>query len=296
MKVITRSGIEEDVKFDLITEKIKNLAGNNLKVDPIFVAQNVCSLIHDRITTTELDDFTSSFSATLFKKHPDYLILASRVAINNHHKNTEDSFQVVMNKLNNTGIISNNFISNLKKNISEIEKIIDYSRDYSISYFGFKTLFNSYLLKDKNIVLERPQHLFMRVAIAIHGEDLHMVKKVYDSLSCKYYTHATPTLFNAGTNYQQLSSCFLLGTEDSVEGLYKTASDMAKISKWAGGIGVHISNVRAKDSHINKTGGKSNGIMHLLKVYNDISRHINQSGKRNGSFAMYIEPCHADIY
>jgi len=296
MKVITRSGIEEDVKFDLITEKIKNLAGNNLKVDPIFVAQNVCSLIHDRITTTELDDFTSSFSATLFKKHPDYLILASRVAINNHHKNTEDSFQVVMNKLNNTGIISNNFISNLKKNISEIEKIIDYSRDYSISYFGFKTLFNSYLLKDKNIVLERPQHLFMRVAIAIHGEDLHMVKKVYDSLSCKYYTHATPTLFNAGTNYQQLSSCFLLGTEDSVEGLYKTASDMAKISKWAGGIGVHISNVRAKDSHINKTGGKSNGIMHLLKVYNDISRHINQSGKRNGSFAMYIEPWHADIY
>ena len=296
MKVITRSGIEEDVKFDLITEKIKLLAGDDLRVDPIFVAQNVCSLIHDRITTTELDDFTSSFSATLFKKHPDYLILASRVAINNHHKNTKESFQSVMKKLNKSGIISDDFIEVLDKNTASIEKIIDYTRDYSISYFGFKTLFNSYLLKHKDTVLERPQHLFMRVALAIHKDNMELVKKVYDSLSCKYYTHATPTLFNAGTNYQQLSSCFLLGTEDSVDGLYKTASDMAKISKWAGGIGVHISNVRAKDSHINKTGGKSNGIMPLLKVYNDISRHINQSGKRNGSFAMYIEPWHADIY
>ena len=296
MKVITRSGIEEDVKFDLITEKIKLLAGDDLRVDPIFVAQNVCSLIHDRITTSELDDFTSSFSATLFKKHPDYLILASRVAINNHHKNTKESFQEVMKKLNTSGIISDDFIKVLDKNATEIEEMIDYTRDYSISYFGFKTLFNSYLLKQKDTVLERPQHLFMRVALSIHRDNMELVKKVYDSLSCKYYTHATPTLFNAGTNYQQLSSCFLLGTEDSVDGLYKTASDMAKISKWAGGIGVHISNVRAKDSHINKTGGKSNGIMPLLKVYNDISRHINQSGKRNGSFAMYIEPWHADIY
>jgi len=296
MKVITRSGIEEDVKFDLITEKIKSLAGDDLKVDPIFVAQNVCSLIHDRITTTELDEFTSSFSATLFKKHPDYLILASRVAINNHHKNTDDSFVSVMKKLNNSGIVSDQFIEVLDKNATVIEEMIDYTRDYSISYFGFKTLLNSYLLKNKEDVLERPQHLFMRVALAIHKDNIELVKNVYDSLSCKYYTHATPTLFNAGTNYQQLSSCFLLGTEDSVDGLYKTASDMAKISKWAGGIGVHISNVRAKDSHINKTGGKSNGIMPLLKVYNDISRHINQSGKRNGSFAMYIEPWHADIY
>ncbi len=296
MKVITRSGIEEDVKFDLITEKIKLLAGDDLRVDPIFVAQNVCSLIHDRITTSELDDFTSSFSATLFKKHPDYLILASRVAINNHHKNTKESFQEVMKKLNTSGIISDDFIKVLDKNATEIEEMIDHSRDYSISYFGFKTLFNSYLLKHEDTVLERPQHLFMRVALSIHRDNMELVKKVYDSLSCKYYTHATPTLFNAGTNYQQLSSCFLLGTEDSVDGLYKTASDMAKISKWAGGIGVHISNVRAKDSHINKTGGKSNGIMPLLKVYNDISRHINQSGKRNGSFAMYIEPWHADIY
>lgn len=296
MKVITRSGKQEDVKFDLITEKIKKLAGNDLNVDPTFVAQNVCSLIHDGITTTELDDFTSSFSATLFKKHPDYLTLASRVAINNHHKNTSNNFYDVMNKLNNCGIISDTFMTLIENNKEKLNNLIDYDRDYNITYFGFKTLFNSYLLKSKDIVLERPQHLFMRVALAIHKNNIEQVKTVYDSLSEKYYTHATPTLFNAGTNYQQLSSCFLLGTEDSVDGLYKTASDMAQISKWAGGIGVHISNVRAKDSHINKTGGKSNGIMPLLKVYNDISRHINQSGKRNGSFAMYIEPWHADIY
>ena len=301
MKVITRSGNKEDVRFDLITAKIKQLSENldlgpKLNTDPVFVAQNICSLIYDGITTSELDDFAASFSATLFKNDPDYLILASRIAINNHHKNTHDSFELVMQKLNTAGIISDAFMTNVVENSLEINEMFDYSRDYSISYFGFKTLQNAYLLKINGEILERPQHLFMRVALAIHGSDMHMVRNVYNSMSNKYYTHATPTLFNAGTNYQQMSSCFLLGTEDSVEGLYKTAADMAQISKWAGGIGVHISNVRAKDSYINKTGGKSNGIMPLLKVYNNISRHINQSGKRNGSFAVYIEPWHADIY
>lgn len=301
MKVVTRSGNKEDVRFDLITAKIKELSenldlGSKLNTDPVFVAQNICSLIYDGITTSELDDFAATFSATLFKNDPDYLILASRIAINNHHKNTHSSFEFVMEKLNKAGIISDNFMEIVYRNSLEIEKMLDYSRDYSISYFGFKTLQNAYLLKNQGQILERPQHLFMRVALAIHGDDMNMVKNVYNSMSNKYYTHATPTLFNAGTNYQQMSSCFLLGTEDSVEGLYKTASDMAQISKWAGGIGVHISNVRAKDSYINKTGGKSNGIMPLLKVYNNISRHINQSGKRNGSFAVYIEPWHADIY
>lgn len=301
MKVITRSGNKEDVRFDLITAKIKQLSENTefgpkLNTDPVFVAQNICSLIYDGITTSELDDFAASFSATLFKNDPDYLILASRIAINNHHKNTHSSFELVMQKLNTTGIISDAFMTNVVKNSLEIEQMFDYTRDYSISYFGFKTLQNAYLLKINGEILERPQHLFMRVALAIHGSDMFMVRNVYNSISNKYYTHATPTLFNAGTNYQQMSSCFLLGTEDSVEGLYKTAADMAQISKWAGGIGVHISNVRAKDSYINKTGGKSNGIMPLLKVYNNISRHINQSGKRNGSFAVYIEPWHGDIY
>ncbi len=301
MKVITRSGNKEDVRFDLITAKIKQLSENTefgpeLNTDPVFVAQNICSLIYDGITTSELDDFAASFSATLFKNDPDYLILASRIAINNHHKNTHSSFELVMQKLNTAGIISDAFMTIVVENSLEIEQMFDYSRDYSISYFGFKTLQNAYLLKINGEILERPQHLFMRVALAIHGSDMLMVRNVYNSMSHKYYTHATPTLFNAGTNYQQMSSCFLLGTEDSVEGLYKTAADMAQISKWAGGIGVHISNVRAKDSYINKTGGKSNGIMPLLKVYNNISRHINQSGKRNGSFAVYIEPWHADIY
>ncbi len=301
MKVITRSGNKEDVRFDLITAKIKELSeenawGRSLNTDPVFVAQNICSLIYDGITTSELDEFAASFSATLFKNDPDYLILASRIAVNNHHKNTIECFYEVTKKLNDIGIISDKFIKIVYENKEKINDILDYSKDYSISYFGLKTLQNAYLLKTDGVILERPQHLFMRVAISIHGNDMDMVKLVYNSFSNKYYTHATPTLFNAGTNYEQLSSCFLLGTEDSVEGLYKTAADMAQISKWAGGIGVHISNVRAKDSYINKTGGKSNGIMPLLKVYNNISRHINQSGKRNGSFAVYIEPWHADIY
>ena len=301
MKVISRSGNKEDVRFDLITAKIKNLSeegewGRSLNTDPVFVAQNICNLIYDGITTTELDEFAASFSSTLFKNDPDYIILAGRISINNYHKNTESSFSKVMYKLYNHGILSESFIETVSKYSSDIDNMIIHSRDYSISYFGFKTLQNAYLLKLDNISVERPQHLFMRVAVCMHPNNLNMIKKVYDSISNKYYTHATPTLFNAGTKYPQLSSCFLLGTEDSVEGIYKTASDMAQISKWAGGIGVHISNIRAKDSYINKTGGKSNGIMPLLKVYNNISRHINQSGKRNGSFAVYIEPWHADIY
>lgn len=310
MKVITRSGQKEPVKFDLITNKITALASEckdytslgipwkKLNVDPVFIAQKICSLIYDGITTAQLDDFSASFSATLFKKEPDYLILASRIAINNHHKNNKITFTELCNKLYKTGILSEEFINYVNEgdNGQFFEEIIFEQRDYNISYFGFKSLEKSYLLKTKDGYQETPQYLFMRVAIAIRMGNRDMIKNVYNSLSEKYYTHATPTLFNAGTNYQQLSSCFLLGTEDSVEGLYKTAADMAKISKWAGGIGVHISNVRAKDSHINKTGGKSNGIMPLLKVYNDISRHINQSGKRNGSFAIYMEPWHADIY
>lgn len=310
MRVITRSGQEEPVKFDLITNKISKLAlgcdeytllgvpWKKLNIDAVFIAQKICSLIYDGITTAQLDDFSASFAATLFKIEPDYLILASRIAINNHHKNNKITFTDLSNKLYETGILSEEFINYVNEgdNARFIEECIFEQRDYNISYFGFKSLEKSYLLKTKDGYQETPQYLFMRVAIAIHMGNNEMIKKVYDSLSSKYYTHATPTLFNAGTKYQQLSSCFLLGTEDSVEGLYKTASDMAKISKWAGGIGVHISNVRAKDSYINKTGGKSNGIMPLLKVYNDISRHINQSGKRNGSFAVYIEPWHADIY
>ena len=302
MKVVTRSGQTEDVKFDLITEKIKKLSeyndmwGKKLDIDPVFISQNICSRIYNGISTTELDEFSANFAATMFKSDPDYLILASRISVNNHHKNTSDSFVECVKKLYEANLVTYEFYNIVLTNSEELEKMVTSGRDYNITFFGFKTLQSSYLLKCNSKVLERPQYLFMRVAIQIHGNNLDLVKKVYDSISNKYYTHATPTLFNSGTLYPQLSSCFLLGTEDSVSGIYKTASDMAQISKFAGGIGGHFSNIRAKDSHITKTNGKSNGLMPLLRVLNNISRHINQGGKRNGSFAIYIEPWHPDIY
>jgi ribonucleoside-diphosphate reductase alpha subunit len=302
MKVVTRSGQTEDVRFDLITDKIKKLSeyndiwGKRLEIDPVFISQNICTLIYNGITTTELDEFSANFAATMFKNDPDYLTLASRISINNHHKNTSGSFVECVKNLYDANILTSEFYKVVIENSEELEKIVDSNRDYNLTFFGFKTLQNSYLLKSGGKIFERPQYLFMRVAIQIHGSNLELVKKVYDSISNKYYTHATPTLFNSGTLYPQLSSCFLLGTEDSVSGIYKTASNMAEISKFAGGIGGHFSNIRAKDSHISKTNGKSNGLMPLLRVLNNISRHINQGGKRNGSFAIYIEPWHPDIF
>ena len=302
MKVITRSGQTEEVRFDLITDKIKKLADSNplwgkkLEIDPAFIAQNICSLIYDGITTTELDEFSANFAATMFKVNPDYLTLASRIVVNNHHKNTSNSFVECVTNLYVVNLVTYEFYKLVIENSEELEKMVISGRDYNMTFFGFKTLQSSYLLKSNGKILERPQYLFMRVAIQIHKDNLNLVKKVYDSISNKYYTHATPTLFNSGTLYPQLSSCFLLGTEDSVSGIYKTASDMAEISKFAGGIGGHFSNIRAKDSHISKTNGKSNGLMPLLRVLNNISRHINQGGKRNGSFAIYIEPWHPDIF
>ena len=302
MKVITRSGQNEEVRFDLITDKIKKLADSNplwgkkLEIDPVFIAQNICSLIYDGITTTELDEFSANFAATMFKVNPDYLTLASRIVVNNHHKNTSSSFVECVTNLYVVNLVTYEFYKLVIENSEELEKMVISGRDYNMTFFGFKTLQSSYLLKSNGKILERPQYLFMRVAIQIHKDNLNLVKKVYDSISNKYYTHATPTLFNSGTLYPQLSSCFLLGTEDSVSGIYKTASDMAEISKFAGGIGGHFSNIRAKDSHISKTNGKSNGLMPLLRVLNNISRHINQGGKRNGSFAIYIEPWHPDIF
>ena len=302
MKVITRSGATEDVKFDTITEKIKTLSeynpawGKKLDIDPVFVSQNICTLIYNGITTTELDEFSANFAATMFKNDPDYLILAGRIVVNNHHKNTPSSFVECVKQLYEAKLVTQEFYDIVINNAEELVKTIINYRDYNLTFFGFKTLQSSYLLKSNGKIIERPQYLFMRVAIQIHKNNLELVKKVYDSISNKYYTHATPTLFNSGTNYPQLSSCFLLGTEDSVSGIYKTASDMAEISKFAGGIGGHFSNVRSKDSHISKTNGKSNGLMPLLRVLNNVSRHINQGGKRNGSFAIYIEPWHPDIF
>lgn len=302
MRVVKRNGTECDVEFDEITRKIKTLAEKQpkLDIDSAKLAMEVISLIYDGITTSELDEFTSSTSASMSLYNPDYEELASRLIINNHHKNTSDSFCETMQILNH--YISDDLLKICKKNKEIIDDLIDYSRDYLISYFGFNTLIKSYLLKVNKKTVERPQHLFMRVALGIHGNlnlDEKCIKKIkntYDFLSTKYFTHATPTLFNAGTKYPQMSSCYLIGTEDSVDGIYKTISDVASISKWAGGVGVHVSNIRASGSLISKTNGESQGIMPMLKVYNDTARYINQSSKRNGSFAIYLEPWHADIF
>ena len=302
MRVVKRNGTECDVEFDEITRKIKTLAKKQpkLDIDSAKLAMEVISLIYDGITTSELDEFTASTSASMSLYNPDYEELASRLIINNHHKNTSDSFCESMKILKH--YISDDLLIICEKNKELIDNLIDYSRDYLISYFGFNTLIKSYLLKVNKKTIERPQHLFMRVALGIHGNlnlDDNCIKKIkntYDLLSTKYFTHATPTLFNAGTKYPQMSSCYLIGTEDSVGGIYKTISDVALISKWAGGVGVHVSNIRASGSLISKTNGESQGIMPMLKVYNDTARYINQSSKRNGSFAIYLEPWHADIF
>lgn len=306
MFVIKRDGSKESVKFDKITSRIENIlkSMSNNTIDATIITQKICNRIYPGITTTELDNLASQVCMNMITDHPDYGILGSQIVISNHQKNTSDSFLEVVKKLRNNKdingnlapLVSEELLDIAEKYEKEINDIIDYEREYLIDFFGFKTLEKSYLLKVNKKVVERPSHLFMRVAIGIHGDDLKNVKKTYNNMSLKNYTHATPTLFNAGTPRPQLSSCFLTATEDSIEGIFETITDCAKISKWAGGIGIHISNIRANGSYIRKTGGSSDGIMPMLKVYNDTARYINQGGKRNGSFAVYIEPWHADIY
>ena len=287
MKVIKRNGESAEVRFDQITDRLKylgseNLWGRALDIDAPVIAQKVCSSIYNGISTIELDEYTATVCANKLVENLDYEILAARISINNHQKNTSLYFSDIIDKLwscKQRPLISGEIKKIVDKNKEEIDKIIIPERDYLINYFGFKTLQKGYLIKVDNKIVERPQHLFLRVALGIHGNNLEKVKETYNSLSLKYYTHATPTLFNAGTQFPQMSSCFLIGTEDSVEGIFKTISDVAQISKWAGGVGVHISNIRAKDSYISKTGGNSDGIMPMLKVYNDTARYINQSGK-----------------
>jgi len=305
MFVIKRDGKKEIVYFDKITNRLKKLMYDIDNIDPVLITQKLCSRIVSGITTTELDNLASQICMSIITDNPNYGILGARIAISNHQKNTDDNFLLVLDKLRNNKDIHNELSPMVNEEIfslaskyeKEINKMIDYNRDYLIDFFGFKTLEKSYLLRINKKPVERPQHLFMRVALAIHGDDLTNVKKTYDNLSLKNYTHATPTLFNAGCPNQQLSSCYLLATDDSVEGIFGTITDCAKISKWSGGIGIHVSNIRANGSYIRKTAGYSDGIMPMLKVYNDVARYINQGGgKRNGSFAMYIEPWHADIF
>ena len=294
--VTTRSGRKEPVSFDKILKRIQGLADGLDHVNPDVVAQKVCSQLADGIETSKLDEFAAETCAMMqARNHPNYGKLAARLVIDNHQKNTPATFVETMERLAAEGVVSEEVLANARAR--PVESWIDYSWDFNFDYFGFKTLLNGYLLRTKaGKVLERPQHLWMRVALQLHGTDDARIRETYNALSQGYFIHATPTLFNAGTNHPQLSSCFLVQMEsDSIQGIYNTLGECAQISKWAGGIGLSVHNIRARDSHIKGTNGKSTGIVPMLKVFNDTAKYVNQGGKRNGSFAIYMEPWHADI-
>ena len=297
--VIKRNGDREPVSFDEILQRIRKLSDGLEHVNPDLVAQKVCNQLTDGMLTSKLDEFAAETCAMMQARyHPNYGTLASRIVIDNHQKTTPDTLVDCVEKLyhGKIQIVSDKYHDLVCKYQDDYEKIIDYSRDFKFDYFGFKTLERAYLLKSNGIVIERPQHLWMRVAIELHETNFSKVKRTYDALSEGYFVHATPTLFNAGTLTTQLSSCFLLKmSEDSIKGIYKTLGDCAQISKWAGGIGLSIHNIRARNARIKGTNGESTGIVPMLKVYNDTARYVNQGGKRNGSFAVYLEPWHADI-
>jgi ribonucleoside-diphosphate reductase alpha subunit len=305
MQVVKRDGRSEEVSFDKVLERIRR-ASDGLSVNPTAIAQKVLGQIYNGVKTTELDELTSQLATGLSTVHPDYGTLAARISISNHHKNTEPSFSKVIMALANqtmpkTGealsYISQELIDTVTAYGSLIDNTINHDRDYLFDYFGFKTLEKSYLLKDASgKIVERPQHMWMRVSLALWSKDLHKAFETYDNMSQKYFTHATPTLFNAGSPRQQLSSCFLVSmSEDSLDGIYKTLTDCAKISKWAGGVGLHCHNIRAKGALIKGTNGRGDGLVPMLRVFNMTARYINQGGRRNGSFAIYLEPWHADV-
>jgi ribonucleoside-diphosphate reductase alpha subunit len=294
--VIKRNGTREPVSFDQVLKRIQGLADGLEHVNPDLVAQKVCSQISDGIKTSELDTFAAETCAMMqARHHPNYGKLAARIVIDNHQKNTPATLADSAFVLFDEDIVHEDY-QRVALN-PKFETMIDYKRDFMFDYFGFKTLENGYLLRRRDgRIWERPQHMWMRVAIQLHGNNYERVKESYDALSQGYFIQATPTLFNASTNHPQLSSCFLVNmAEDSIAGIYKTLGDCAQISKWAGGIGLSIHNIRARESHIKGTNGKSTGIVPMLKVFNDTAKYVNQGGKRNGSFAIYLEPWHADI-
>lgn len=296
--VIKRNGSREPVSFDEILQRIRKLSDGLDHVNPDLVAQKVCNQLTDGIHTSKLDEFAAEVCAMMQARyHPNYGKLAARIVIDNHHKNTPSTLKECVEKLDSSiHILSFNYVQLVKDNEKYYQSMIDYSRDFMFDYFGFKTLEKGYLLKADGIIIERPQHMWMRVAIQLHKNNFDKVKETYDALSQGYFIHATPTLFNSSTNTPQLSSCFLVDMHsDSIHGIYKTLGDCAQISKWAGGIGLSIHNIRARNSKIKGTNGESTGIVPMLKVFNDTAKYVNQGGKRNGSFAIYLEPWHADI-
>jgi len=308
MFVIKRDGRSEAVKFDKITGRIKKLCyGLHSSVDPVKISMKVIEGIYDGVTTTVLDNLAAETAASMTTSHPDYALLASRIAVSNLHKNTEKSFSATMEQLYNyidphtdkkAPLLADDVYKIIQDNAEQLDSTIIYDRDFGYDYFGFKTLERSYLLKINGEVVERPQHMLMRVAIGIHKEDIDAAIETYDLMSERWFTHATPTLFNAGTPKPQMSSCFLLTTkDDSISGIYDTLTQCAKISQSAGGIGLSIHNVRATGSYIRGTNGTSNGIVPMLRVFNDTARYVDQGGgKRKGSFAIYLEPWHADVF
>lgn len=307
MRVIKRNGSFEDVSYDKIVNRIKYLCKplstklglTNLCIDIPQLVIQVISQLYTGISTSEIDIVTAEHCAALYTQSLHYGYLASRIVISNHQKNTLSSFSGVIKKIQNSNVsmLDRKLYAVVEKYQEELDTFIDYDRDYLIDYFGFKTLERAYLLKVSGKIVERPQHLWMRVAIGIHGFDIKRVKETYELMSLKYFTHATPTLFNAGTSRPQLSSCYLVAMEDDcINGIFNTLKECALISKWAGGIGMHIHNIRSTGSHIRGTNGSSNGIVPMLRVFNSTARYVDQGGgKRSGSIAIYLEPWHPDI-
>ena len=308
MNVVKRDGRKEPIMFDKITDRIRKLNYElNSLVDPVKVAMRVIEGLYDGVTTSELDNLAAEIAATMTTTHPDYAKLAARISVSNMHKNTKKSFSETMKDLYEyvnprTGkkapLLSDEVYKIIEKNAEKLDSSVIYNRDFSYDFFGFKTLERSYLLKLNGKIAERPQHMLMRVSIGIHLDDIDSALKTYELMSKKYFTHATPTLFNSGTPKPQMSSCFLLAMkDDSIDGIYDTLKQTAKISQSAGGIGLSIHNVRATGSYIAGTNGTSNGIVPMLRVFDGTARYVDQGGgKRKGSFAIYIEPWHADIF
>ena len=314
MRVTKRDGVLEEIAFDKILTRIKKLGQEvDIHINYQELVMKVINQLYDKIPTTKIDELAAEQCASMSTLHPDYGTLSGRIVVSNHQKNTDPIFSNVMQTLyefedkngNNKPLVSQRFWDFVNEYSDQLNAMIVHDRDYLIDYFGFKTLERAYLFKCHNVIIERPQHMWMRVAVGIHGdlnrdhnECLRLIKETYDLMSCKFFTHATPTLFNAGTVRPQMSSCYLIAMEDdSIDGIFNTLKDCAHISKWAGGIGLHIHNIRAKGTHIQGTNGSSNGIVPMLRVFNNTARYVDQGGnKRNGSFAIYLEPWHADIF
>jgi len=306
MHVIKRNGKKEVISFDKILKRIKSL-GKHFNLQHIIFAQlaiKVIDQLYDNIQTTKIDELTAEQCASMSSVHPDYTKLASAIVVSNLHKNTSACYYETIKKLydyrdsnnNSFRLIHNDIMNIVEANKAIINSFIDYERDYAFDFFGFKTLERAYLMRCNKIIVERPQHMLMRVALTIHGSNMDKVKETYDYMSQKYFIHATPTLFNAGTPRPQLSSCYLLSMEDdSIEGIFNTLKECAQISKWSGGIGLHVHNIRSSGAYIRGTNGTSNGLIPMLGVFNKTARYVDQGGKRNGSFAIYIEPHHPDI-